>query len=94
MLGDNDYPGRRLSLGVPGVFLFEPSDNPCPPPFAPVLLALQSQFPRGFDVETAGFFFNAVAGFEKPAGDKHKTADGIALLIGLEIRFSGQFAFK
>jgi hypothetical protein len=94
MLGHNEYPCHWLSLGVPGVFLFEASDNPYPPSFVSVLLTLQGEFPGGFDVETAGFFFHAVVGFEKTAGGKRKPANGIAPLVRLAFGFSSQFAFK
>jgi hypothetical protein len=94
VFGLNNYPGCRLPLGVPGVFLFEPPNNLYPPSLASVVLTVQCQFPGGFDVETAGFFFNAVVGFEKTAGGKRETAEGIALLVGLVIGLSNQFAFK
>jgi hypothetical protein len=94
MFGVNEYLGCRMPLGSPEVFLFEPSDNPHAPPFASVLLALQSQLPGSFDIETAGFFFHAVVGFEKTAGGKRKTADGIARFVVLAIRVSNHFAFK
>jgi hypothetical protein len=94
MLGDNNYPGYRQPFGIPGMFLFEPPDNPYPPSFASVLLTLQRQVPGGFNVETAGFFFHAVVGFEKTAGGKRKPANGITSLVRLVIGFSNQVALK
>jgi hypothetical protein len=94
VFGLNNYPGDRPAFGVPGVFLFKPSDNLYPSSLASVVLTVQRQFPGGFDVVIAGLFFNAVPGFEKTAGGKRETANGIALLVGLAIGLSNQFAFK
>jgi hypothetical protein len=94
MLGDNKYSGRRLSLGVPEVFLFEPSDNSHVSSLSSVAFTLHRQISSIFNVETASFFFKAVFDFEVTAGGERKAADGIAVLIVLVIGISNQLAFN
>jgi hypothetical protein len=94
VLGDNDYSGQRFPFRVLRVFLLEAPDNPYPSSLAPVLSALQSRFPAGFDVEIAGLFFNAVFTFKETAGGQGKTADGIAFPVVPAVWVFNHFAFK